>query len=71
MTIFVYMGLRRNPEIRNNPSEFCPKSGEWGGGGAILAGMCLMKSYLMLQNASFTAFTASELLKENQWRIRD
>ena len=27
-----------------------------------------MKRYLMLQNARFTAFTASELLRENQWR---
>ena len=28
--------------------------------------MSLMKSYLMLRNARFTAFTVSELLRENQ-----
>ena len=28
--------------------------------------MSLMKSYLMLQNAKFIAFTISELLRENQ-----
>ena len=33
-----------------------------------LARMPLMKCYRMLQNARVTAFTASELLKENQQR---
>ena len=33
--------------------------------------MFLMKSYLMLQNARFKAFTVSELLRENQqWGVK-
>ena len=34
--------------------------------GQNLAGISLMKSYLMLRNARFTAFTAFQLLRENQ-----
>ena len=30
MTIFVYKGLTRNPEIRNTRLEICPISGDWG-----------------------------------------
>ena len=30
MTISFYEGLTRNTEIGNNPSEFCPTSGDWG-----------------------------------------
>ena len=36
-----------------------------------LAGMSLMKSYLMLQNNRFTEFTVSELLNETQQRMWD
>ena len=58
MTIF----FRKGPL-----SEFCPISGNW----LELeipnfARMSLMKSARMLQNARATAFTISELLKENQ-----
>ena len=42
-------------------------SGDWGKLGIPdFVGMPLMKSYLMLQNVKFTAFTVFELLKENQ-----
>ena len=47
--------------------EFCPKSGEWSKLEIPnLAWMSLMKRYRMLQNTKVTAFTVSELLRENQ-----
>ena len=66
----VYKRLTINPEIGSTPpSEFCPISGDRGKLGVPnLAGMSLMKSYLMLQNASSAAFTftVSELVRENR-----
>ena len=35
-----------------------------------LAAMSLMKSYAILQNAGFIAFTVSELLRENQQGVK-
>ena len=47
-------------------SEFCPIAGDWGKLVIPnLSRMSLMKCYWMLQNAWFTAFTVSELLREN------
>ena len=67
MTIYFCKGMTRNPEIRNNPSEFCPISADWGKLGIPdLVRMSLMKCYKMLQNARVTAFTVSELLWEDQ-----
>ena len=58
------------PEVRKSeipPSEFCPISGDWGKLGIPnFARMSLIKSYWILQNARVTAFTVSELLRENQ-----
>ena len=69
MTIFVYQGMTRNAEIKKTLFEFCPKSGDWGKLGIPnLARMCLIKCYWMLQNVRVTAFTVSELLRENQQR---
>ena len=46
------------------PSEVCPISGDWGELGIPnLPRMFLMKCHWMLQNARFTAYTASEFLK--------
>ena len=45
------------------PSEFCPISKDWG---QLLIQMSLIKFYRMLQNFRVTAFTVSELLRENQ-----
>ena len=68
MAIFVYTGLTRNPEIRNTPSEFFPIFGDWRKLSMTnFARMSLMKGYRMLQNARVAAFTAFELLRENQW----
>ena len=57
------------PEIWKSeihPSEFRSISGDWGKLGIPnLLRMSLMKCYWMLQNARFTAFTVSELLREN------
>ena len=57
------------PEIRKSeiPSyEFCPISGDWSELGiSNLAGMSLMKSYRMSQNARVKICTISELLREN------
>ena len=58
------------PEMRKleiPPSEFCPISRGWGMLGIPnLAQMSLMKCCWLLQNAKVTAFTVSELLRENQ-----
>ena len=48
-------------------SDFIPISGDCGELGIPkLAWMSLIKIYLMLQHARFTAFTVSKLLKQNQ-----
>ena len=57
-------------EIRKSeipPSELCSICGDWGKLGILnWAPMFLMKCYWMLPNARVTAFTISELLRENQ-----
>ena len=61
------------PEIQKlkiHSSEFCPISWDWDElGMPNLTRMSLMKCYWMLQNARVTAFTVSELLRENQHRV--
>ena len=48
MTIFVYKGLARNPEIENTSSELCSISRDWGELGIPdLARKSLIKSYWM------------------------
>ena len=68
MTIFVYKELIRNPEIGIPLSNFCSISVNCGQLGIPnLAQMSLIKSYrTILQNARVTAFTISDLLRENQ-----
>ena len=70
LELWQFTFIRDWPEIRKSeipPSEFCPISGDWGKLGIPnLARMSLMKCYWMLQNARVTAFTVSELLRENQ-----
>ena len=52
-------------------SEFYPISGDWGKLGIPnLARVSLIKCYWMLQNARLTAFTVSELLRENQQGVK-
>ena len=62
--------IRDWPEIRKSeitPSEFFTLFGDWGKlGMPNLANMSLIKYYWMLQNARMTAYTVSELLRENQ-----
>ena len=62
--------IRDWPEIRKSeipPSEFWPISGHWGELEIPnSAWMSLMKCYGILQNDRVTAFTVSELLRENQ-----
>ena len=67
MTIYFYKRLTRNSEIGNTTIwVLCPISGDWGELEIPnLTRMFLIKCYWMLQNARFTAFTVSELLKEN------
>ena len=66
MTIFSYKGW---PEIRKSEislSEVCPIFEDCGELELPnLAHMSLIKCYWMLQNARTTAFTISELLREN------
>ena len=58
------------PEIQKSeipPSEFCPISGDWENLEIPnLAQTSLIKCFQTLQNARVTAFTVSELLRENQ-----
>ena len=64
MAIFLYKGLTRNLEIGSTPIGIL--SNIWRKGKLEkpnLSRMSLMKCYWMLQNARFTAFTVSELLK--------
>ena len=68
-----FLFIRDWPEIRKSeipPSEFCPISGDWGELWIPnLARMFLIECYWMLQNSRVTAFTVSELLRENQLGI--
>ena len=70
LELWQFLFIRDWPEIRKSeipPSEFCPISGDWGELWIPnLAQMSLIKCYWMLQNARVTAFTISELLRENQ-----
>ena len=65
-----FLFIKDWPEIRKSKipqSEFCPISRGWSELGIPnLARMSLIKSYWILQNARVTAFTISELLRENQ-----
>ena len=70
LELWQFTFIRNWPEIQKSeipPSDFCPISGDWGELGIPnLAWISLIKFYLMLQNARVTAFTVSELLRENQ-----
>ena len=67
ITFFCYKGWPEIQKSEIHPSEFCPISGEWDELGIpYLAGVSVVKCYWMLQNAKSTAFTVSELLRENQ-----
>ena len=65
-----HVNIRDWPEIQKSeipPSWFCPICGDWDKLEIPnLARMFLIKCYCMLQNASVTAFTVSELLRESQ-----
>ena len=70
LTIFVYKGLTRNPEIGDTPVWVLGR-GDWGESGIPnLAQMTLIKCYWMLKNTRATAFTMTELLRENQQGIK-
>ena len=66
--------MRDWPEILKSEIplyEFCSTSGNWGELGIPnLAWMSLIKSYYMLHNTRVTAFTVSELIRENQQGIK-
>ena len=54
-------------KLEISPSELCPISGDWGKLQIPnLIQMSLIKCYWMLQNASVTAFTGSESLRDTQ-----
>lgn len=59
-------GLTRNPENKNTPPEFCPISADWGDLQIPnLAGLSLIKNYLMLKNNMLTAFTVPKFFGKN------
>ena len=67
MTIFFMRDWLEIWRLKIPPPEFFLISGDWGELGVpYLAHMSLIKGYCMLQNARVTAFTISELLRENQ-----
>ena len=67
ITTYFYKGLARYPEIGNTLSKFFPISGDYGELGIPnLPLLFVIKCYGMLQNTRVTAFTISELLRENQ-----
>ena len=70
LELWQYPFIRDWPEIWKSEiplSEFCPIPGEWGKLWIpYLAQTSLIKCYWMLQNTRVTAFTISELLRENQ-----
>ena len=70
LELWQFSFIRDWPEIRKleiPPSKFCPIFGEWDKSGIPnLVRFSLIKCYLMLQNARVTAFTVTELLRENQ-----
>ena len=72
MIISFYKGLTRNLEIGNTPVWVLPNIWRLGKLGIPnLVRMSLIKCYCMLQNIRVTAFTVSELLRENQkWGVK-
>ena len=70
LELWQFSFIRDWSEIRKleiPPSKFCPIFGEWDKSGIPnLVRFSLIKCYLMLQNARVTAFTVTELLRENQ-----
>ena len=67
MTISIYKGLTRNPDIENTPIWVLPNI--WRIGqvrDTKFEANVSNISHRMLQNANVTAFTISELLRENQ-----
>ena len=68
--VMTFSFIRDWPEIRKSeipPSEFFPKPRDWGKlGTPKLAETPQIKCYWMLPDASTTACTVSELLRENQ-----
>ena len=74
LQLWQFSFIRDWPEIRKSeipPSKFCSIPGNWGKLVIPnLARMSLLKCYWMLQNARVTAFTISELLRENQQGVK-
>ena len=71
ITIFVYKGLTRNPEIGNTLVWVLPNIWRLGRVRDTIFGTnALMKSYWLLQNARVTAFTVFQLLRENQQGVK-
>ena len=74
LKLWQFFLIRDWPEIRKleiHPLEFCSISGVWGKFEmSNLTRLFLIKCYWMLQNARVTAFTVSELLRENQQRVK-
>ena len=67
MTIFFYKGLTRNPEVGNTPVWVLPNIWRLWLVVVTKSGTNVSNRMLwMLQNARVTAFTAFELLRENQ-----
>ena len=61
----------RNRKLEIPQFGFCSISGDWGELGIPdLGKMSLRKCYWMLQNARATAFTVSEVLRENQQGVK-
>ena len=64
MAIYLYKGLTRNQEIKNNPVWFLPNIGRLGQVRDTKIGTDV--PYKMLQSVRGRAFAVSESLRENQ-----
>ena len=69
MTISIYKGLTRNLEIGNTPVWFLPNIWRLGWVRNTKFGTSLIRCYWILKNGRLTAFTVSELLRENHKHV--
>ena len=66
VTIFLYKGLTRNPDIGNTPVWVLPNIWRLGRVRDTKFGMNISNEYWILENTRVTSFAVSELLRENQ-----
>ena len=69
MTVFLYKGFIKNPEMGNTPVSVLPNIWRLGRVMDTKFGKDVSNE-MLLQNARVTAFTVSEFLRENQQGVK-